>query len=70
MSDLQVFNNEPRYKNCELSFASEICRGMMPEQFEKIENKVQMGSIWNQNEQLEGLCTRLEDQEPRLMSSK
>ena len=42
---------------------------IMSGQLEEIENWLQMGSIWGQNEMLEGLGRRLWDQQPGLMSS-
>ena len=70
MSDLQFLNSEPRYTNCELNFVKEIWPGRYVRTAWRHDNWLQMGSIWGQNELLEGLRRRLWDQQPGLVSSK
>ena len=58
-----TFLYEASYANCEWNFANEMCLGNDAEQLEEIEHGVHTGFIYDQNEELEGLLSRLRVQE-------
>ena len=70
MSDLYVSNSEVRYRNCEESFAREICLGNEVRKDWTIENWVQVGPIWEENDQLECLWGPLWDPDAALTRQK